>query len=60
MINENEILIFHEDFLNMNISLHVAHKSIIFKTYIKDVWMEGSMSQNFDLGLSFHFIKCRN
>ena len=30
MVGENEILILHEDFLNMDISLHVGHKSIKF------------------------------
>ena len=30
MIGENEILNFHEDFLNKAISLHIAHKSIKF------------------------------
>ena len=56
MVGENEILIFHEHFLNMDISLHVAHKSIKSSTYIYDIWMEGSVSQNFDLDLSFNFI----
>ena len=60
MVSENKILTFHEDFLNMDISLHVAHKSIKFLTYIYDIWMERSVSQNVDLGLSFNFIKCRN
>ena len=37
MAGENEILIFHEVFLNMDISLHVAHKPIKFSTYIHDI-----------------------
>ena len=34
MVGENEILIFHEDFSNMDISLHVAHKPIKFSMYL--------------------------
>ena len=43
MVSENEIKICHEDFLNMDISLHVAHIPIKFSTYIYDIWMEGSI-----------------
>ena len=52
MVSENEFQIFHEDFLNKDISLHTAHKSIKFETYIHDniICIEGRVSQNCDLG----------
>ena len=60
IVGENEILTFHEDFLNKDISVHIGHKSVKFLTYIHDIWIEGSVSQNFDLRISLNFIKCEN
>ena len=59
MVGKNENLIFHEYFLNMDTSLNIASKPFKFSTYIHKIQMEGSLSQNFDLGPSFHFMKCR-
>ena len=49
-----KIHIFHVYFVNMDISLIIA----VFMC-IADIYMEGSVSQNFDLGLSFCFMQCR-
>ena len=51
---------FHVNFLNMDISVNMAHTPFKFETFILEIQMEGSVSQNFDLGNSFHFINCRN
>ena len=37
-----------------------AFKAFKSLTCFLDVQMEGSVSQNFDLGPSFDFMKCRN
>ena len=54
-----KILIVHIYFLNKDISLTKA--LIYLKTwiYISKICLEGSVSQNFDLGLSFCFMVCR-
>ena len=54
-----KILIFHVYFFNMDISLIIA--LISFKTCmnIAGICVEGSVSQNFELGLSFCFMVCR-
>ena len=44
-----KILIFHVYFLNMDISLIIA----LICMCIAEICMEGRVSQNFDLGLSF-------
>ena len=51
--------IFHVYFLNMDISLIIAPISLKICMYIAEIYMEGSVSQNFDLGLSFCFMQCR-
>ena len=51
--------IFHVYFLNMDISLIIAHISLKICMCIAEICMEGSVSQNFDLGLSFSFMQCR-
>ena len=43
-------------FLNMDISIIISLKMCI---HVTKVCMEGSVSQNFDLGLSFGFMLCR-
>ena len=60
MVGKNENLIFHQHFLNMDISLPITYKSFKFSTCIHEIWMQGKVSQNFDLGPSFDFMKCRN
>ena len=51
--------IFHVYFLNMDISLIVAPISLKICMCIAEIYMEGMVSQNFDLGLSFCFMQCR-
>ena len=45
-------------FLNINISLIIIHMRL--KTYmlIVEMFLEGSLSQNIDLGLRFCFMVC--
>ena len=50
--------IFHVYFFNMDISLIISPISIICMC-IAEIDMEGNVSQNFDLGLSFCFMQCR-
>ena len=52
-------LIFHVYFFNMDISLIIAPICLNIYMCIAEIWMEGSVSQNFDLGLSFCFMLCR-
>ena len=51
-----KILIFYVYFLNMDISLVIALICLKIGMCITQMCMEGSMSQNFDLGLSFYFM----
>ena len=44
----------------MDISVAIPFKHSKFETSIHEIKMEGSVSQNFDLGFSFSFMKCRN
>ena len=46
-------------FLNMDIPVNIAHMHLKFRIYILEIQMEGTVSQNVDLGLSFYFIKSR-
>ena len=59
MYHESENPHFSCIFLNVHILLIIAH--IYLKTCMctAKICMEGSMSQNFDLGLSFCFMLCR-
>ena len=50
-----KIHIFHVYFLNMDISLIIALTSLKMCICIAEICMEGSVTQNFDLGLSFLF-----
>ena len=52
-------LLFHVHFLNMDISLIIAPISLKICICIAEICMQGSLSQNFDLGLSFCFMLCR-
>ena len=53
------ILIFHVYFFNMDISLIIALICLKICMFIAEISMEGSVSQNFDLRLSFYFKLCR-
>ena len=59
VVNDNNIFIFYEQFLNKDISVVISNSPLKFSTCIHEIEMEGIMSQNFDLGPSFNFIKCR-
>ena len=59
MVGKNKILIFHQHFLNMDISLTFPLKLFKFLACILKIQTEESVSQNFDLGPSFSFMKCR-
>ena len=54
-----KILIFHIHFLNMDISLIIALITLETCMCIAEICMEGSVSQNFELGLSFCFMVSR-
>ena len=53
-------MFFHVLFLNIDISVNMAPTPFKFGTSILGVLMEGSLSPNFHVGYSFHFMKCRN
>ena len=60
MVRKNKNVIFHEYFLNMDISFPTEYKQFKFSTCIHEIQMQGTVSQIFDLGPSFDVIKCRN
>ena len=45
-------------FVNMDISLIITLICFEICMFIAEICMEGSISQNFDLGLSFCFMHC--
>ena len=51
--------IFHVYFFNMDISLIISPISLKICMCIAEIYMEGSVSLNFDLGLNFCFMQCR-
>ena len=51
-----ETHIFHVYFFNLDIPLIIALTSLKMCMCIAEICMEGSVSQNFDLGLSFCFM----
>ena len=53
-------VIFQQHFLTMDISLPISHKPFKFSACIHEIWMQGRVSQNFDSGPGFDFMKCRN
>ena len=59
-MEKNEIPFFHEYILNIDISFPMRYKLFKFSTYIHEIWMQGTLSQNLYLGPTFDFIKCRN
>ena len=58
---ESEKLLFNFYLLNQDISSNI-NKLRSTKSWISmdEIHMQGTMSQIFDIGLSFEFIKCRN
>ena len=46
-------------FLNMDISLIMALRCLKTSIHVTEVCLEGSMSQNFNIRLSFCFMVCR-
>ena len=54
-----KILIFDIYFFNMDISLIIALICLKIYMYIAKMYMEGRVSQIFDVGFSFCFIVCR-
>ena len=49
-------LFFHFYFLNMDISLYTYSPIMKFCTGVDNTLLEGTVSQNFDLALSFYFM----
>ena len=59
LVTSRKIIIFYSYFFNMDISLIMT--LIFLKTciHVAEVYLEGSVSQNFDKGFSFCFMLCR-
>ena len=59
-MTNRKIIIFHEYFLNKDISLIIGF--IIMKMYmhVTENCLEGRVSQNFDIGSSFYSTLCRS
>ena len=55
---ENEI--FYSYFFNMDISVDNAYKPLKLSMCILEIQVEGGMSQNVDICLTFYFMKRRN
>ena len=53
----NKKVFCHFYFLNKDISLNIHVNIFKFSTYVKNIHIEGYVSQIFYLGLSFCFIK---
>ena len=56
MVSKREILNFCEHFLNKDISFPITQNPPKILTCIHEIWMEGSVSQNFDIGPRFNFM----
>ena len=50
---------FHLSFLNWDISVNNKGKRMKIGGCIVKIYLEGTVSQNFYLGHSFYFMKCR-
>ena len=59
-VSKNKRSFFSKHFLNMDISVAIAFSSSKFEMCIHEIHMEGSVSQNFEIGPSFYLRKCRN
>ena len=60
MVGKNENVIFHAHFLTMDISSPISYKPFKFSACSHEGYIQGSLSQNFDLGLSFDSMKCNH
>ena len=58
-IRQIEKFVFYQLFLNMDISLHIQQKLLKFCLCVLYYNIEGTVSQIFDLALSFCFMKSR-
>ena len=56
MCHKLENIQFSCTFLNMDISLIISLSWLKTYIHIAEMCMEGSVSQNFDIGLSFYFM----
>ena len=54
-----QILIFTNNFLNVDNLINIAHNLINLSVLILDMLMEGTLSQNVELCLSFSFMSIR-
>ena len=59
-VSKNKKSFFSKHILNMDISAAIAFSSSKFEICFHEIHMEGSMSQNFDIGPSVYLRKCRN
>ena len=59
-VGKNENLIFHDNFLNMDISFDIPQNPLQFQICIQEIKMEGRVSQFLYLGPSLNLRKCRN
>ena len=60
MVRKNDNVIFHQHFLNIDISLPTSYKPFTFSKCILEIQRQGIVSQNVDLGSSHNVMKCRN
>ena len=58
--HEFKKLIFSSHFLIQDISVNKTLRNIQFRIQTDEIQMEGTVSQMFEIGLSFYFMKCRN
>ena len=56
ILKSTNILIFSLHFFNVVISFNIEYRKLKFSMIILEMMMEGTMSQIFYLGLSFHFM----
>ena len=54
--NKSKNLIFDKIFLNVHSSITIAYKDFKFCLLIPHIHSEGTVSQNFNLGLSLYFM----
>ena len=59
-LHEFKKLIFNSHFFIQDISVNKTLRNIEFGIPTDEIQMEGTMSQIFEIGLSFYFMKCRN
>ena len=56
ILKSAKILIFSLHFFNVVISFNIEYRKLKFSKIILEMMMEGTVSQIFYLGLSFHFM----